>query len=177
MMREQSIDPGPGTKTASRFPSLAPPKGFEQLFQELERIVVSRDVADSKTSDELSNLRMQVDSLKAAAERTDAERRDLERRLEKVVAREALFRRTLEWYAEGPFGRLATDALGQPATDAAARIQAERELFFAPLENSCSLSRSGRAVRIIFEAERSAKRFYDSIAYFLPTTHYFGAPR
>ena len=174
-MTEKNADPPPRTDTGSRFLS-RPPKGFEQLYRELERIVVSRNISEPNVSDELTNLRMQVDSLTAAAERSDAERRDLEQRLEKASAREALLTRTLEWYAEGPFGQLATEALAQSPSEAAVRINAEHELFFAPLENFYSASRSGHAVRIVFEHERNAKRFYESISYFLPTRRYYGTP-
>jgi hypothetical protein len=180
MIRAKSTDdPALGTtKTKSKFQAPVPPKGFEQLYRELERIVVSHnDSAGANANDELASLRMQIDSLTAAAERSGAERRDLERCLHKMIAREALFRRTLEWYADGPFGQLALEVLRQPASAAAARIEAERELFFEPLEHFYCSSRSGRVVRIVFEHERNAKRFYDSVSYFLPKDEYFGKSR
>ncbi|HEX4194559.1 MAG TPA: hypothetical protein VHY80_15735 [Stellaceae bacterium] len=98
----------------------------------------------------------------------------LEERLEAAAAREAIWMTVLEWYAAGPFGQRAADAIAPSPSGDAARIRREREMLIAPLLRSAGAARDGRSVKISFRDEAEAKAFRNALEQFIPTKPYFG---
>lgn len=112
--------------------------------------------------------------LSALIESREDQIKRLEQRLEAAAAREAIWATVLEWYAAGPFGQRAADAITQSPSGDAARIRREREMLIAPLLRSANAARNGRSVKIAFRDEAEAKAFRSALEQFVPTKPYFG---
>jgi hypothetical protein len=112
--------------------------------------------------------------LSALIESREDQIKRLEERLEAAAAREAMWTTVLEWYAAGPFGQRAADAITLSPSGDAARIRREREMLIAPLLRSASAARDGRSVKISFRDEAEAKAFRNTLEQFIPTKPYFG---
>jgi hypothetical protein len=112
--------------------------------------------------------------LSTLIESREDEIRRLEQRLEAAAAREAIWTTVLEWYAAGPFGQRAADAVAQSPSGDAACIRREREMLIAPLLRSAGAARDGSHVKICFRDEAEAKAFRKALEQFVPTKPYFG---
>jgi len=146
---------------------------FKAALKQLTALIESRETQIETLTAEVKELRQKLDAA-APGQEAAAQRAQLEERLAEAAAREAIWMTVLEWYAAGPFGQRAADAVAQSPSEDAARIRRERELLIAPLLRFESASSDGRAVKIAFRDEAEAKAFRKALERFVPANPYFG---